>query len=149
VGAAVLDDGVPLMVEGASPGHIGQVDVSLEGEPVIGPDGGAGSLEGYIGTHALRQKYGPDMAATLANLKPSDPPVRALVRAIRICHAMYRPHHVALTGGIGIRLRRLLPEIRNLIDTHLTSVAREGWTLTTGEHDFHSATGAARLAKPE
>src|SRR5437763_116274 len=45
IGAAVLDDGVPLKVDGDSPGHLGQMDVSIEGAPVIGPDGGAGSLE--------------------------------------------------------------------------------------------------------
>src|SRR5206468_2885317 len=49
IGLGVLDDGVPLEVHGESPGHIGQMDVSIEGEPVIGPDGGAGSLEGYLG----------------------------------------------------------------------------------------------------
>jgi predicted NBD/HSP70 family sugar kinase len=147
VGAAVLDDGSPLKVEGESPGHIGQMDVSIEGEPVIGPDGGAGSLEGYIGTHAMIQRYGPNMAATLAKLTVDDAPLRALVRTVRICHAMYRPHHIALTGGIGIRLNRLLPQIRQRIETHLTSVAREGWTFTTGQSDYHAAVGAAKLAQ--
>src|SRR5205814_469979 len=41
VGMAVLDDGVSLNVHCESPGHIGQVDVSIAGDPVIGPDGGA------------------------------------------------------------------------------------------------------------
>jgi glucokinase len=57
VGAAVLDDGRPLWVDGDSPGHFGQMDVSLEGEPVVGPDGGAGSLEGYISAAALAARY--------------------------------------------------------------------------------------------
>src|SRR4029079_5842506 len=97
IGSAVLDNGVPLMVHGESPGHIGQVDCSIEGDPVIGPDGGAGSLEGYFGSPALVKRYGPDMAATLGRLGPHDPPLEALARAIRICHAMYCPDHVALT----------------------------------------------------
>ena len=54
----VLDDGVPLFIEGASPGHLGQVDCSIEGDFVIGPDGGSGSLEGYIGVPALIKRYG-------------------------------------------------------------------------------------------
>jgi len=146
VGASVLDDGVPLMIEGDSPGHIGQLDVSVPGEDVIGPDGGFGSLEGYIGAPALVKRYGNDMAATLAKLTDKDAPIRALARAIRIFHAIYRPQHVYFTGGIGIRLKHLVPSIRKLVNTNLTSVADPDWTIGTGEDDFHAAKGAARLA---
>jgi predicted NBD/HSP70 family sugar kinase len=144
VGAAVLDDGVPLFVEGESPGHIGQLDVSVVGEAVIGPDGGAGSLEGYLGALVLRDRYGDD---ALSKIRVDDPPMRALVRAIRICHAIYRPHYVCLLGGIGTRLARLLAGIKAAVDANLTSVARRDWQLTPGDHDFHAALGAARLAK--
>ena len=147
IGAAVIDTGAqPLYVDGESPGHIGQLDVSLEGEPVIGPDGGAGSLEGYLGAPAIAKRYGPDMAKNLANLGASDPPIRALARVIRICHAMYCPHHVALTGGVGIRMNHLLPVIRQLVEKDLTRIARSGWTLTCGTDDFHAARGAAKFA---
>ena len=146
VGASVLDDGVPLMIEGDSPGHIGQLDVSIPGEDVIGPDGGAGSLEGYIGAPALVKRYGPDMAKTLANLTAKDAPVQALARAIRIFHAIYRPQHVYFTGGIGIRMKHLIPSIRKLVNTNLTSVADPDWTIGCGEDDFHAAKGASRLA---
>ncbi len=146
VGASVLDDGVPLMIEGDSPGHMGQVDVSIPGEEVIGPDGGAGSLEGYIGAPALTARYGNDMAATLAGLSDKDAPIRALARAIRVFHAIYRPQHVCFTGGIGIRLKHLVPTIRRLVNTNLTSVADPDWTLATGDDDFHAARGAALLA---
>jgi len=145
VGMGVLDDGVPLFIEGASPGHIGQVDVSIENDVPLGPDGGAGSLEGYIGVPAIIRRYG-STEAFFQNAKVTDPPLRALARAIRICHAIYRPHHVVLVGGVGIRLRHLLPQLNQLIDTNLTSVARQDWTLSCGEHDFHAAVGAARLA---
>ncbi|HZL36275.1 MAG TPA: ROK family protein [Tepidisphaeraceae bacterium] len=144
VGAAVLDEGVPLTVDNESPGHIGQFDVSVEGAPLIGPDGGAGSLEGYIGAEALRQNYGADPAS---KLQPDHPPIKALARAVRICHAIYRPHHVVLAGGLGIRLGHLLPELKLLIETHLTSIARPGWTLAAGDSDFHAARGAARMAE--
>ena len=146
IGAGVLDDGEPLCADGESPGHIGQMDVSIEGEPVIGPDGGAGSLEGYLGGPALMKRYGPDMAANLQRLTAGDAPVKALARAIRICHAMYCPHHVALVGGIGIRLKHLLPTIREMVEKDLTRIARPGWTLRCGDDDFHAARGAAKFA---
>ena len=148
IGASVIDEGgVPLCVDGESPGHIGQVDVSIEGEPVIGPDGGAGSLEGYLGAPAIVKRYGPDMAKNLANFGPSDPPMKALARAIRVCHAMYCPHHVALTGGIGIRMKHLLPTIRQMVEKDLTRIAQPGWTLTCGTDEFHAAKGAAKFAR--
>jgi len=147
IGAAVIDEGgVPLFVDGESPGHIGQVDVSIEGDPVIGPDGGAGSLEGYLGAPAIAKRYGPDMAANLARFSANDPPMKALARAIRICHALYCPHHVALTGGIGIRMQHLLPTIRQMVDTDLTRIAQPGWTLFCGTDEFHAAKGAAKFA---
>jgi predicted NBD/HSP70 family sugar kinase len=146
VGMAVLDDGTPLSIEGASPGHIGQVDVSIAGDEVIGPDGGAGSLEGYIGVPALVQRYG-SVENFLQRATVNDGSLRALVRAVRICHAIYRPQHVAFVGGVGTRMKRLIDDIKRAVDTHLTSVADRTWTLTAGEHDFHAAAGAARLAR--
>jgi predicted NBD/HSP70 family sugar kinase len=147
IGMAIIDDGaVPLFVDGESSGHIGQIDVSIEGHPVIGPDGGAGSLEGYLGAPAIAERYGPDMAQNLANLSAADPPMLALARAIRICHAIYCPHHFALTGGIGIRMKHLLPVIRQMVENDLSSIARPGWTLTCGTDEFHAAKGAAKFA---
>ena len=146
VGAAVLDEGKPLLVDGDSPGHIGQIDVSLADEPVIAPDGGAGGLEGYIGAAALAGRYGDDPAAILPRLTIHDPPLRALARAIRISHAIYRPHHICLCGGIGIRLRHVCDDLHRAVAQDLTALARPGWTLTTGEDDFHAARGAAGRA---
>jgi len=146
VGAAVLDDGRPLRVDGDSPGHFGQIDVSLDGEPVVGPDGGAGSLEGYLSAAALAGRYGPDPGAWLRAVRVDDPPMRALVRAVRIAHAMFRPHHVFLAGGIGIRLGRVCDSLRAAVAHGLTNIARPEWTLATGDSDFHAARGAARLA---
>ena len=144
VGAAVIDDGTPLCVDGDSPGHFGQMDVSVEGEDVIGPDGGAGSLEGYLSAAALARRYGE--TAWVEKLRPDDVPMRALTKAVRIAHALYRPHHVCLAGGIGNRLTHLLPDLRRGIEDRLTSIARAGWTFTTGDSDFHAAQGAARAA---
>lgn len=146
VGAAVLDDGKLLRVEGDSPGHIGQIDVSIPGADCIGPDGGAGGLEGYLGVPALQQAHG-DLAIALPKFTGNEPAILALVRCLRICHAIYRPHHVCLCGGIGIRLRHLLPTIREKVEYRLTSVAQQGWTLDCGSDDFHAARGAALLAE--
>jgi predicted NBD/HSP70 family sugar kinase len=147
IGLGVIDDGgVPLFVHGESPGHIGQMDVSIEGQPVIGPDGGAGSLEGYLGSPALVQRYGADMARILAKLGENDPPLKALARTIRICHAIYVPQHVALVGGIGIRMGHLVPTLRRMVDKDLSHIACKEWTLRCGSDDFHAATGVARYA---
>jgi predicted NBD/HSP70 family sugar kinase len=143
VGASVLDDGKPLFVDGQSPGHVGQVDVSIDGPMVIGPDGGRGGLEGYIGTAALRARYGPDAAA---RIRPGDPPFRALVRILRICHAIYRPLHVCLAGGTGIRLGHLLDPLKRATEVELTMIARKDWKLFVADSDYHAAAGAARIA---
>lgn len=145
VGAAVLDEGVPLQVEGHSPGHFGQMDVSLDEHAPIGPDGGAGSLEGYIGVAALIRDHG-SVTNFLQHATIRDPALRALARAIRIAHAIYRPNQIVLIGGVGIRLSRLLDELKLEIDKNLTCVAQSGWLLLAGEDDFHSARGAAMLA---
>lgn len=146
IGAAVLDNGVPLRVDGESPGHVGQFDCSIEGDPVIGPDGGAGSLEGYFGAPALTKRYGSDMAANLKRLNADESPLKALARAIRICHAIYCMDHVALTGGLGNRMNHLVPPIRELVERDLTSIAKPGWTLICGDDDFHAAKGAGKFA---
>lgn len=145
VGAALLDNGTPVLIDGDSPGHIGQIDVSLTPDAPLGPDGGAGSLEGYLGTPALIARYG-SMERFFAAAQPTDPPIQALVRAIRICHAIYRPGHIILLGGVGIRMKGLVDSIKSMVNRNLTQVADRDWTLRTGEHDFHAAIGAARLA---
>jgi glucokinase len=145
VGASVLDDGRPLHVDGESPGHFGQLDVSIAGHPVVGPDGGAGSLEGYISSAALVTRYGPG-DAWVTRLQPDDPPLRALARALRIGHALYRPNHVFLAGGIGIRLMPFVDDLRRMVREHLTGISRPEATLAAAHSDFHAAQGAARLA---
>ena len=145
VGVCVMDAHGPLRVNGDSPGHFGQMDVSIEGHPVVGPDGGAGSLEGYVGAAVLAKAYGTEPDA-LARMRPTDPAFRALVRAVRVAHAMYRPHHVVLAGGVGIRLGHAVAAMQAAVNERLTRSARPGWSLGVGEHDFHAAAGAARAA---
>jgi predicted NBD/HSP70 family sugar kinase len=147
VGACVLDDGVPLHVSGTSPGHIGQLDVSLGvGEVPVGPDGGRGSLEAYIGLRALVGAPDTHPGWSLATITADSPPLLALARALRICHAIYRPQHIRLLGGVGVRIAHALPALRERVAHELTSVARDGWTLDAGTTPYHAARGAARLA---
>lgn len=147
VGACVLDGGRALRITGQSSGHLGQVDVTVPGiEPTpVGPDGGRGILEAYIGLPVIRRRYG-DPATWLESLTGDEPEVAALARAIRIAHAIYRPERVVLLGGVGVRLRTLLPRIKALVEDGLTGLARPGWTLASGWDDHHAARGAARLA---
>jgi len=150
VGLCVLDKGVPLEIGFGTPGHLGQIDVSLDStDAPVGPDGGRGGLEAYIGWPALRARYerdGQGVENLAACLVADDVPLRALARAIRIVHAIYRPNRVVLLGGVGIAIRPCLTHLHSLIAEQLTSLAREGWTLETGDSLHHAASGAARLA---
>lgn len=152
IGGCVLDDGTPLIVVGRSPGHIGQLDVSVpeHGRPVpIGPDGGRGSLEAYLGVPALRDRFGPDFGPALLASAIDEAPLAALVRTLRICHAMFRPQTIALLGGIGLLLRPRISDLHAATSDGLTSLARPGWTILPAQHAFHAAAGAARLAVRE
>lgn len=152
VGACVLDDGVPLKVSppdaGLSSGHLGQIDISMidDADPPIGRDGGRGSVEAYLGAPALEARFGPDLRAALPSLSSNDVALRALVRLLRIAHAIYRPDTIVLLGGIGMGLRPHARAIRDQVADRLTALARPGWTLRFGEDEFHAARGAARLA---
>ncbi|HRQ71906.1 MAG TPA: ROK family protein [Phycisphaerales bacterium] len=144
VGACVLDDGRPLRVTGDGPGYFGQIDVSLGDDAPRGPDGARGTFEAYIGLPVLAGRLRTDAMA--ASLTPDDPAVRALIRAMRIGHAIYRPDEVWLLGGVGIALRPLLPNLRDRVRDGLTSLARPGWRLSAGDDLHHAARGASRLA---
>jgi len=152
VGAAVIDDGCEqLILHGRSSGHFGQMDVGVEEagqETPIGPDGGRGGLEAYLGLPALLARYGceSDPRLLMKRIKPDDAPVRALARALRIAHAIYKPEHVYLLGGLSLVLAPYLQHLRVLIEDGLTGVAMPSWTLRTGESDLHAARGAAKLA---
>ncbi len=151
VGACVLDDGEALLVTGQTPGHLGQIDVSaVGGSEAVGRDGARGTLEAYVGVRAWArdaEECGVSVEERLRSAGVEDTGVRALVRAIRISHAVYRPDHVRLLGGVGVRLGHLGGPLRGAIADGLTSLAREGWTLGFGTDDFHAARGAARAAE--
>ena len=145
VGACVLDNGVPLRISGLSSGHFGQMDVGLTDLPLpTAPDGGLGGLEGYVGLRSLESRFGTDLAAV--TLTPGDPALRALAKAIRIAHAIYRPDHIRLAGGVGLVIARSMVELDRLVREGLTSLAKSGWTLGSAADPFAAARGAARIA---
>lgn len=149
VGMCVMDDGRPLLLSGRSSGHLGQLDVTIhepDQESPMGPDGGRGSLEGYIGLPALIRRLGCTSETLEGELLRDQVPLLALARAIRGVHALFRPEHVRLLGGVGIRLAPFRAFLYGEISRDLTSVARPGWTLTFGSSPFHAACGAARAA---
>jgi len=149
VGMCVLDDGMPLLLSGRSSGHLGQLDVTIyepNREPPVGPDGGRGSLEGYIGLPALVKRLGCTPESLVRDLQRDSVPLLALARAVRGVHAIYRPNHVRLLGGVGILLASFRNFLYGEISCDLTSVARSEWTLGFGSSRFHAASGAARAA---
>ena len=153
VGASLLRDGAPVTLDGASAGHFGQLDVSLTDDAPVGPDGGRGSLEAYIGLRALKSRFadatGAQLEHAIGGLGCSDPELRALARALRIAHAIYKPEHVRLLGGVGAALAPCLPELRSLVEDQLTSVASPDWTLDASDDPFLAAIGAASVVGRE
>lgn len=147
VGLCVLDDGIALDLGDGSAGHLGQLDVTLDPRDApIGPDGGRGGLEAYVGWPALRSRFGRRVSDLGRALTEDETPLRALARAIRIIHAIHRPQRIVLLGGVGIELHAQLDRLRSLVSDRLTSLAREGCTLEAASSPHHAAVGAARLA---
>lgn len=108
-------------------------------------------MESHMGLPALRARFGEDVGVLQAavedgRLRADRWPLCGLVRAMRIAHAIYLPERIVLLGGVGIRLRPLLGEMRALVADGLTSLAKPDWTLEAGESDFHAARGAAWMA---
>ncbi|GAB5495433.1 MAG: ROK family protein [Phycisphaerales bacterium] len=144
VGMAIFDDGKPVIHTDGGAGHIGQVDVSLGSDAPIGPDGGRGSLEAYIGASALLERYGTENFEPARAFETDSEPLRALARAVRIIHAMCRPDVIVLVGGLGIRLRDT--RLAELVEDQLTSLAKPGSQIVFGADDYHAARGAAMVA---
>lgn len=144
VGMSVLNDGEPVTHTDGGAGHIGQIDVSLGLDAPVGPDGGRGSLEGYIGASALQERFGDAIQEPAMAFAQDPTPLFALSRAIRIIHAMYRPNAIALVGGLGCRLRDT--QLAEMVQDRLSSLARPDAKFVYGLDDFHAARGAAKAA---
>ena len=147
VGMSILDNGQRLALNGLSSGHLGQIDVSLEDGPVpTGPDGGRGGLEAYIGLPALIREFGPDLPAAVPHMNSRTPALRALAKAIRIVHAIYRPDEIILAGGVALALAPHAGLLTATVQDRLTSLARPHCTIDIAPDTFCAARGIARLA---
>ena len=147
VGMSILDNGQRLALNGLSSGHLGQIDVSLEDRPVpVGPDGGRGGLEAYIGLPALTREFGPDLPAAVPHMNSRTPALRALAKAIRIVHAIYRPDEIILAGGVALALAPHTVLLTAMVQDGLTSLARPHCAIDFAPDTFCAARGIARLA---
>lgn len=153
VGMVVLDGQQQLLVNPGTSGHFGQIDVSLdrdESNVPIGPDGGRGSLEAYIGLAALKARYGDGdrLRQSLNTLTVHDEPIRALVRGLRVVLAIYKPKVVVLAGGVGTALGQsaVAAELRGAVSRDLSRVVPVDWRLTFAVDGFYSARGAGDRA---
>jgi glucokinase len=149
IGAALLEDGKPVRLGRGSIGHLGQIDLGAMGSgPIpLGPDGGRGSAEGYLGAGVLRSRFGAGLADIHGGLAEDEPVLQATARLIRVALAIYTPDLVAMVGGVSLALRPLEPVIDRLVRTELTSVAPKGWSLVFGNCRHHAARGAALAAR--
>lgn len=169
VGCCLLEDGVAQRIGSGGIGHLGQIDLGpidlgpVDRGPVdrglveqcdrsgtgaglwcpLGPDGGRGSAEAFLGVPAWRARYGERFIDRLSDVMPDDPALVAAARLIRVGLAIYTPQLVLVLGGVGLALGRRSAEIDRLVRTELTRVAPAGWRLAFGTSLHHAAFGAA------
>jgi len=151
VGLAVFDEDQPVSIGQRGIGHLGMMDMGRIGESdVINPDGSKNTLESYVGARAIEHRFPErrpaEMSEAIWTLAMDEPIMVALVRAIRIVHAIYVPDQVVLMGGVGIALQLQKVELVDAINDGLTSLANANWLLMFGDSPYHAACGAARSA---
>lgn len=151
VGLCVVDEGQIVGIGKRGIGHLGLMDMGrLSDVDRVANDGSVNTLESFVGARAIADQFpnlAPDQLAHVLCAIPFDEPfMKALIRAVRIVHAIYVPDRVVLMGGVGIALSSLHDELDHAIREGLTSLASPNWTLAFGDDAFHSARGAARLA---
>jgi len=148
VGGIVMDDGRPLLIARGTSGHFGHMDVSGgEKNAPATAAAGRGALEAYIGAEALR-RAGVDLDAPAGLGHPAlADALAALARSLRILLALYRPDHIVLLGGVGLKLGPLLPQLDAQVRDQLTTAAPARFTLACGRAGyFAAALGAAAAA---
>lgn len=138
VGASVLDDGKPVLITGETPGYFGQIEVGEDnGRPV--------TLEETIGAKGLRARDARFLES-MPSWSEQTPPLRGLIRGLRIAHAIYRPDTIALLGYVGMKLASVKTHIERGVNQGLTRVANPNWSLVFGDSPFLAAIGVAQLA---
>lgn len=146
VGLCVLDGDDPVTIGHKGIGHLGLMDMGRIGEDDrVDPSGAVNTLESFVGASSLAPWIG-ESGLDLSSLTPIDPPMIALVRALRVVHAIYQPDRIVLLGGVGLALRSQLQSIKSLVDVGLTPLACQAWSLESASTTHHAARGAAKLA---
>jgi len=146
VGLCVLDGNDPVTIGSKGIGHLGLMDMGrIGGVDRIDPSGAANTLESFVGASSLAPWIG-ESGLNLDSLSPTDPPMVAIVRALRVVHAIYQPDRIVLLGGVGMALRSQIPTIQSLVNDGLTPLACQGWTIGSATTTHHAARGAAKLA---
>ena len=148
VGLCVFDDATPIGIGTGGIGHLGMIDMGQLGSTDrFAHDGARNTLESYIGARAIEQRFpgvvSIDLPVKIQQLELDGPILIALVRAIRIEHAIYVPDQVVLMGGVGIALQPKHDELDAEIRDGLTTLAKSDWTLAFGDSSYHAARGAA------
>tara|TARA_R110002095_G_scaffold40103_1_gene37121 strand:+ start:124 stop:978 length:855 start_codon:yes stop_codon:yes gene_type:complete len=145
VGLCVLDRDAMVSIGNKGIGHLGLMDMGRIGNADrVDPCGAVNTLESFVGAASLESWMG-DSGLNLDSLTATEPPMVALVRALRVVHAIYLPERIALLGGVGLALRSQLQTIKTLVDDGLTPLACQGWTIDSGTTTHHAARGAAKL----
>lgn len=149
VGLAVFDDNQVCRIGRHDIGHLGMMDIGRLGdEDVVAPDGSVNTLESYVGARAIERRFstyeGTQLGDAVRGLAMDEPMMIAIVRMIRVVHAIYVPDQVVLMGGVGNALESRKAELESTICDGLTSLAKPGWKLMFGDSPFHAARGAAR-----
>jgi predicted NBD/HSP70 family sugar kinase len=148
VGGIVMQGGRPLLIARGTSGHFGHMDVSGgEKNAPATAAAGRGALEAYVGAEALR-RAGVDLDAPAGLGHPAlAAALAALARGLRILLALYRPDHIVLLGGVGLKLGPLLPQLDAQVRDQLTTAAPAQFTLACGRAGyFAAALGAAAAA---
>ncbi len=154
VGLQVFDGVEPIGIGDRGIGHLGMVDIGRNGDQdVVARDGALNTLESYLGAHMIQSRF-PDVQwdqipGLIEGLGFDDPIMIALVRMIRMVHAIYSPDQIVLMGGVGLALRARSDEIDRVVRDRLTSLAVDGWELRFGDSLFHASRGAAERASME
>lgn len=146
VGLCVLDGlRIATIGEHGQIGHLGHMDIGRHGsEDRFHTSGARNILESYIGAPSLAQ-YQSGRGIDLSGLTLGDPPISALVQALRVVHAIYVPDRIVLLGGVGLALKPLIRTLFDGVDDGLTTLHRKEWTLNFAESSYHAAQGACRL----
>ncbi len=149
VGLAVFDGSEAAGIGKRGIGHLGMIDMGRLGEhDVVGPDGSKNTLESYIGARAIEARFPgvepAQLPEAIGRLAMDEPTMIAIVRMIRVVHAIYVPDRIVLIGGVGMALKPLQNKLQTTINDGLTSLANPNWELMFGDSPYHAARGVAR-----